>query len=184
VQPPNALLAAAAARELAVPEPALREALARVQWPGRFQVLGRDPWLVLDGAHNPAGARALAGSLRDFFGGAPVTFVIGTFRDKDSGAMLEALAPLARRFILTAAATPRAATPESLRSRVPASVPLVQVAGSTAEALALAEVPPRTSVRCVAGSLYLIGEVLRHLAGGRETPCPIEKGAASMGSLS
>jgi dihydrofolate synthase/folylpolyglutamate synthase len=76
-QPGNALLAAAAARALGVGEAPIREGLASVRWPGRFQVLGADPVLVLDGAHNPGGARALAASLRAAFPARPVTFIIG-----------------------------------------------------------------------------------------------------------
>ena len=68
-QPSNALLAVTAARSLGVGDTAIRDGLARAWWPGRFQVLRRaHGFLVLDGAHNPAGARALAVSLRDVFG--------------------------------------------------------------------------------------------------------------------
>jgi len=183
-QPENALLAVAAARALGVGDPAIRDGLERARWPGRFQVLGRDGgWLVLDGAHNPGGARALATSLRDFFGDAAVTFVVGILRDKDAGAMLDELAPLARRLILTASSNPRAAGPAELRAAVPASVPRVEIAPSPVEALAMAARPPATPVICVAGSLSLIGDVLRHLVGG-DTPCSVEEGADSMGSLS
>src|SRR5206468_1575804 len=101
-QPENALLAVAAARALGVGAAAIGQGLARARWPGRFQVLARDGgWLVLDGAHNPGGARALVSSLRDYFGSTAVTFVVGILRDKDAPAILAELAPLARRLILT-----------------------------------------------------------------------------------
>jgi dihydrofolate synthase / folylpolyglutamate synthase len=179
-QPENALLAVAAARALGVGGPAIGNGVARARWPGRFQILAREGgWLVLDGAHNPGGARALATSLRDFFGDAAVTFVVGILRDKDAGGMLRELAPLARRLILTASSNPRAAEPADLRAAVPASVPSVEVASSPLEALAMAARPPSTPVVCVAGSLSLVGDVLRHLAGG-DAPCPVEEGADSM----
>jgi hypothetical protein len=60
----------------------------------------------------------------------------------------------------------------------------VEAAASPVEALALAERAPRTPILCVAGSLSLIGDVLRLAAGGVDNPCPIEKPADSMGSLS
>jgi hypothetical protein len=60
----------------------------------------------------------------------------------------------------------------------------VETAASAAEALALAERAPRTPILCVAGSLSLIGDVLRLASGGGDNPCPIEKLADSMGSLS
>ena len=183
-QPANALLAVAAARELDVPEAAMREGLERARWPGRFQVLRRaDGVLVLDGAHNPAGARALASSLREFFAGCRVTFVLGILRDKDAAGIVAELSPLADRLVLTAASNPRATHPDTLRAAVPASVGRVETAPSPAEALALAAGGRPTPIVCVAGSLSLVGDVLRHLAGG-DTPCPIEKGADSMGPLS
>ena len=183
-QPENALLAVAAARALGVGDTAIGDGLERARWPGRFQVLGRDGgWLVLDGAHNPAGARALTTSLRDFFGAAAVTFVVGILRDKDAGTMLDALAPLARRLILTASSSPRAAEPAALRAAAPASIPEVELAPSPVEALAMAARPPSTPVICVAGSLSLIGDVVRHLAGS-DTPCSVEEGADSMESFS
>jgi dihydrofolate synthase/folylpolyglutamate synthase len=181
-QPANALLAVAAARELGVPEGAVREGLERVRWPGRFQVIGGGPWLVLDGAHNPGGARALADSLRQHFGEEPVALVFGTSSDKDARGMIEALAPLAGRIILVASSSPRAAAPESLRGLVPSRVPRVDVAASAGAALARAAESPGRVV-CLTGSLFLVADALRHLAGGRDTPCPVEKGTASMESI-
>jgi dihydrofolate synthase/folylpolyglutamate synthase len=181
-QPSNALLAVAAARALDVPEAAIRAGLARVRWPGRFEVLGREPRLVLDGAHNPAGARALAASLRELFPGAAITLVVGVARDKDAAAMLGALVPLAGRVILTAFDNPRATAPEALRAALPATTATVEMAGSAAEALALALNARRTPVVCVAGSLFLVGDALGALQG-RDIPCSIEKGADSMDRL-
>ena len=68
-QPGNALLAAAAARELGADEGAIRAGLRGARWPGRFQIFRREPLVILDGAHNPAGARALAASLRAYLPG-------------------------------------------------------------------------------------------------------------------
>jgi dihydrofolate synthase/folylpolyglutamate synthase len=139
---------------------------------------------VLDGAHNSAGARALAASLDEWFGDAGVTLIFGALRDKDVAGMLAALAPRAERLILAASGSPRAATPEALRAHVPAGSPAVETAASPADALDLAERAPRTAVVCVAGSLSLVGDVLRLAAGGGDNPCSIEKPADSMGSLS
>mgnify|MGYP001580564060 CR=1 FL=1 len=179
-QPGNALLAAAAARALGVGEAAIRQGLASVRWPGRFQVLGRDPVLVLDSAHNPGGARALAASLRAYFPGQPITFVIGISADKDQVGILEALAPQASRLILTAAAHPRAAAPEALATAAaslnPPAGSTIETAATSSEALSLAMAAPRTPIICVAGSLFLIGEAL---AGRPETPdilCGLERG--------
>ena len=181
-QPGNALLAVAAARELAVGERAIREGLARARWPGRFEVRRRaGGWLVLDGAHNPAGARALAASLEAYFGVTPTTFVVGVLRDKDAAGILRPLLGRARRIVVTASASPRAAAPADLRRLVPASLPSA-VAPSVGEALAIADEDPRAEIVCVAGSLTLIGDVLRHVTGS-DKPCPVEKPAASIQSL-
>jgi dihydrofolate synthase/folylpolyglutamate synthase len=158
-QPGNALLAAAAARELGADETAIRTGLRGARWPGRFQVFRRDPVVILDGAHNPAGARALAASLRAYFPGAPVTFVVGILADKDAGGILGALRPLAERVILTASANPRAAAPEALRALLPADL-RVDVVASPQAALTLAMAERPGGIVCVAGSLSLIGDVL------------------------
>ena len=179
-QPSNALLAVAAARELGAADAAIRDGLARARWPGRFEIFRRaSGFLVLDGAHNPAGARALAASLRDVFGAAPVTFALGILADKDAAGIVAALAPLAERIVLVAPTSPRAAAPDALRALVPATVDAVEIAGSPAEALERAGRDAKTPVICVAGSLFLIGDVLRYLAGS-DKPCSLEKEAASM----
>ena len=181
-QPANALLAVAAARVLGVGERAIRAGLARARWPGRFELRRREGgWLVLDGAHNPAGARALAASLETYFGEAPITLVIGVLRDKDAAGILRPLLGRVRRVILTAPRSARAAPPEDLRALVPASMP-VEVASTVGQALAAAEEGSRSAVVCVAGSLMLVGDALRHLDGD-EKPCPVEKSADSIDSL-
>jgi len=170
-QPANAVLAAAAAHALGLGEPAVRRGLAAARWPGRFQIVrprtATEPALVLDGAHNPAGARALAASLAAYFPGQPVTFVVAIYADKDRAGILEALAPLASGFVVTALEGPRAAPPEELAALAAphaAGRPHgVQVAPSVASALAMATRPARTPVVCVAGSLHLMGAVLAEL---------------------
>jgi len=180
-QPSNAVVALAAARALGVGDAACREGLARARWPGRFEVLrARDRIVVLDGAHNPAGAAALAASLTEWFGDTPLTLVFGALRDKDAPGMLAALAPRAQRLIFTASSSPRAARPEALRDAAPAGA-TVELADSALEALALAAREPRTPILCVAGSLSLLGDVLRATRGDK--PCPIEKAADSIDSL-
>jgi dihydrofolate synthase/folylpolyglutamate synthase len=179
-QPGNALLAAAAARVLGAGEAAIRHGLASVRWPGRFQVLGTDPVLVLDSAHNPGGARALAASLRAYFPGQPITFVIGISADKDQVGILEALAPQASRLILTAAAHPRAAAPEALATAAaslnPPAGSTIETAATSSEALSLAMAAPRTPIICVAGSLFLIGEVLAQRPETPDILCGLERG--------
>lgn len=82
------------ARGFSIPEQAVRRGLAGVSWPGRFSLLRRDPWVIVDGAHNPNGAAELADSLRQYFPGQKITFVIGVMADKDCAGILRAAAPL------------------------------------------------------------------------------------------
>jgi dihydrofolate synthase / folylpolyglutamate synthase len=166
-QPGNALLAAAAARELGADEGAIRAGLRGARWPGRFQIFRRDPLVILDGAHNPAGARALAASLRAYFPGRLASFVIGVLADKDAGGILAALQPLAARVILTASANPRAAPPDALRALLPAGT-RVATARSPAAALAMAIAEDPHGIVCVAGSLSLIGDVLAAADEGQD----------------
>jgi len=166
-QPGNALLAAAAGRELGADEAAIRTGLRGARWPGRFQIFRRDPLVILDGAHNPAGARALAASLRAYFPGRPVTFVIGVLADKDARGILAALGPLAARVILTVSANPRAASPEALRALLPGDA-RVAIARSPQDALAMAIAEDPRGIVCVAGSLSLIGDVLAAAGDGQD----------------
>ena len=162
-QPGNALLAAAAARALGASDAAIRTGLANVRWPGRFQLIRRAPPVIVDGAHNPAGAYALAASLAAYFPGRRGTFVVGISADKDKAGILGALVPLAERVICTAADHPRAAPPETLAeiARLAADDQRLRVetAPSPVEALRLALAGPDTPMVCVAGSLFMIGEI-------------------------
>jgi dihydrofolate synthase / folylpolyglutamate synthase len=182
-QPGNALLAVAAAHVLGAGATAIHQGLTRARWPGRFEVRRRADggWLVLDGAHNPAGARALAQSLHAYFGDAPATFVLGVLRDKDAAGILAPLLGRARHLVLTASSNPRAAAPADLRALVPASVPTI-VAPSIREALAVAEAQTGTPILCVAGSLSLVGDALATGPQGNK-PCPVENAADSIRTL-
>src|SRR5581483_9537416 len=99
----NAAAAILACRALDVPLTAIQAGLQEVRWPGRLEFLSRDPDLVLDGAHNPAGAAALAAYIREFCSGRPVWMVYGAMRDKAIEEVSSQLFPLADRLILTAA---------------------------------------------------------------------------------
>jgi dihydrofolate synthase/folylpolyglutamate synthase len=162
----GAVRAFAAASGLAVPEAAVRAGSAAVRWPGRFQIVpgapGR-PTLVLDGAHNPAGATALAASLRHYFGGRRLGLVLGVSADKDHAGILKALAPLAARIYLAPADHPRATPPPELLAQLPPVDAEVRLAQSPGEALEQALRAPGIDVVCVAGSLFLVADALRWL---------------------
>ncbi|HYI65570.1 MAG TPA: Mur ligase family protein [Candidatus Limnocylindrales bacterium] len=164
-----ALLEALAERHgIAIDESSIRAGLAAVRWPGRLEPidgarigLGR---VLLDGAHNPAGAEALAAALRDLGIRRP-TIVFGAMRAKKVHAVLRALAPLEPRFIFTRVDDPGARDPADLARiwrRVDGSDS--DTASTPAEALRRAEGDPVV----VAGSLYLVGEVRGMITGTGE----------------
>ena len=138
------------------------EGFARVKWPGRFHVLARRPLLVLDGAHNPASMRRLAESIRMLKIRGPLVFMLGFSSDKDMRGTVAALGQLAPRIVLTRSSQPRAAAPADVAGRI-SGLGLQMV--SEEEPLVALERARSTAgdggAVCVAGSLYLVGDLLR-----------------------
>jgi dihydrofolate synthase/folylpolyglutamate synthase len=154
---------------IAVPEAALRRGLAEARWPGRLELLDGSRVglrrVLLDGAHNPAGAEALARALDDLGLQRP-TIVFGMMRTKRVHAVLRALASLEPRFVFTRVADPGAHEPEVLaRTWRRVSGRRSRTAATPAEALATAE---GADPVVVAGSLYLVGAVRGMITGSSE----------------
>jgi dihydrofolate synthase/folylpolyglutamate synthase len=146
-------------RLLTIGPDAVRAAVEDATWPGRLEVIDVSGVEVLvDGAHNAAGARALARFLREAVA-RPAAIVLGVMGDKDATAIVSALAESTRRFVCTAPSSARAMPPEDLAALVRRAAPghRVEVAGTPAEAIAAAALSGDPVV--VAGSLYLAGEV-------------------------
>ena len=97
-----------------IDESAVRQGLAQTAWPGRFQVVRRQPTIILDGGHNPQCMVSLAAAIREYLPGQPVTVLTGVLADKDYGKMYDQLAPLAARFITVTPHNPRALDAEAL----------------------------------------------------------------------
>ena len=150
---------------IAVPRTAVAHGLARPGWPGRLErrVLSDGREVLLDAAHNPAGAAALASYLRAQAGG-PRPLVFGAMRDKDASGMFAALLPAVSHLILTRASTERSAEPSDLEAQACAIRDLpVTIAESAARALEIAwRISPRI---VVAGSIFLLGDVMKELEG-------------------
>lgn len=168
----NAAVAVALAESLAddgfgITREHIVEGLERAEHAGRLEVIEDGVHtLLLDGAHNPAGARALRAYLDEFVG-AKVTMVFGAMREKALDEIGSALFPAAERLVLTEPQSPRAATVQELLRAVPPQDPprSVALAPSVPDALTLAraQTPPGGMI-CVTGSLYLVGEVKALLA--------------------
>jgi dihydrofolate synthase / folylpolyglutamate synthase len=169
----NVALAIAAAEELArlrtgvITPHSIERGIRETRWPGRFEVLVAGegwPEVVLDVAHNPAGAWALRSALSERFDDRPLIFVFGAMRDKAISEMTEILFPLAERVIATRPENPRSASPDEIRqagSRTGAEIEAVDAVGT---ALSRArQIAGPNSVLVVTGSIYLVGEAMRVL---------------------
>jgi len=155
-QAENALTAVNALTALGIPGDAIERGIAGVRWPGRLELVSRNPDLILDGAHNPAGARALANYIRRFYGDRPVWLIYGAMRDKAVEEIAELLFPLAAHIIVTAPAMPRAVQPETLLSM--GNPAHMETSRDLAAALTAARKAPAEAAIFVTGSLYLVGE--------------------------
>jgi dihydrofolate synthase/folylpolyglutamate synthase len=149
---------------------AVRAAAAGVRVPGRLQVLDEDPVVLLDGAHNPEGVKALVESLPEVVGERrPLIAVLSILDDKDAAAMLATLLPSCDALLLTSSQNPRALPPPTLLSLSS------QVGGPPGEIVP----DPRAAIDrarelagaggavLVTGSIYLIADLVRPIAAGR-----------------
>ena len=159
----NAIVAIAALERLGVPVPAIERGIAGTRWPGRLEHVSVSPEIILDGAHNPAGARALAGYIRQFYSGRHIVMIYGAMRDKAIAEMTGVLFPLVDEVIATAPHQSRAVDPETIRAL--AEHPSVQTAPDLAAALRATRAGPSDRVIFITGSLFLVGEALALLNG-------------------
>jgi len=172
----NVALAIAAAEELSklgiagITPDSLARGIRETHWPGRFQVIpARADWpeVVLDVAHNPAGAWALRSALSERYDDRPLIFVFGAMRDKAISEMTDILFPLADRVIVTRPENPRSASPEEIRqagSRTGTEIETVPEIGAALERAR--RVSGLEAVVVVTGSIYLVGEAMRWLGVG------------------
>ena len=154
---------------LAIQEPAIREGFRTVQWEGRLEIVARDPLTVLDGAHNPAAARALADYLRTFRLSNPmsrVILVLAMMRDKDHRGFVEFFKGLVDEVVVTQADLKRCATADELLPLVVETWPRARTNARVSGALDAAKQLARPQdLICVTGSLMLVGEVKASLRG-------------------
>ena len=171
----NAALAVATVRALAatlpVSEAALRAGLEKVNWPGRMQLITRAGGgrVLLDGAHNAAGALALRAALASQFPGIVPAMILGSLADKDWAVNVRTLAPLAGRLLLVPVSCERSLAPAEMLALGQRANPaaMVEVCASLAEALEKSAAEP---FLVITGSLYLIGEAMERLGLSSTTP--------------
>ena len=166
----NVALAIATAEELSkqgfagITSETIESGIRETHWPGRFQVLpARTGWpeIVLDVAHNPAGAWALRSALSERYDDRPLIFVFGAMRDKAISEMTEILFPVAEKVFATRPENPRSATPEEIQqaaSRTGAEIEAVADVGSALQRAR--EAAGSKGILVVTGSIYLVGEAM------------------------
>jgi dihydrofolate synthase/folylpolyglutamate synthase len=164
-QKKNAALAIAAlqAADIQVSDDATARGLSSVEWPARFQIWNER--IVIDGAHNPAGAGILAQTWREEFGNERAAILLAILRDKNAAEIVQTFASIATRFVLPQIRSARAMPPNELAKVVSAITPSLpySTAPSVAEAISAAQ---RTGERIlITGSLHFAGEALAFLRG-------------------
>ncbi len=154
---------------------AIKSGLQRVQWRGRLDIIQHDPMVVLDGAHNPGGARVLFDFLQSQLHDCPgrkLIVVFGMMQDKNHREYVQILLPLIDTLILTQPHMNRAAAVEELKDVIlPSEVKLHMVPDSWQAYGQAQQLANHTDLICVTGSLFLVGEILAHLAS---LPLPMD----------
>lgn len=153
------------ARGWGIPDEAVYDGLAAVDWPGRFQVLGRDPLFIADGGHNPQCLEALEAALRTYLPGRKLVFLCGCMADKDYGDMFRRLLPFAREFFTVTPDNPRALPADALSRYIAEALgakatPCDSVAHGVRAAI---DAAGSGGAVCCCGSLYMLGEVIEAL---------------------
>ena len=156
-----ALEAMAACSPLAIPVETIRAGLAEAVWPGRLDVLSVEPPVILDGAHNPDGARALAATVRELFKKRKIGLIWGMCNDKDALGFAKAMGGMVKSCWIVPIDSERNMNPKTLL-QIAKTEGWGAVTATLPEARKLAEAWARENdgVVCIAGSLFLAGEVL------------------------
>ena len=137
--------------------------LARTRWPGRFQIVRQKPVVILDGAHNAAGATSLVETLRDQFAGKRIALVLGVLRDKNYDEMCRILAPLADRIACTRVNSERSNDPSRLAELCRQANPRATVEIFQDVVAAYQATCTQTEILVITGSLFLVGEAMNRL---------------------
>jgi len=139
---------------------AVRKGLLNVRWPGRFQIIDREPNVLIDAAHNPDAQKVLARNLKESFPKSKKIVVFGAMQDKDIEGMLTHIQGIADHIILTQPPGDRAASPAEIQEQVEGTNWHVEpdLGKAIEEARAMAD---KDDVICITGSIFLVSEALK-----------------------
>ncbi len=169
----NATAAAAAAWQVRregmerITHEVIARGLRQTSWPGRLETIHESPLFLVDGAHNPAGAREVARFVQENLAGRKLRLIYASMNDKAIAEISEILWPLAAEVFLTEPDQPRAAAPEAILSRAgvrPKALTIEPNVARAAEQALAASAPD--DVVLAAGSLFLVGEIKKGLRDG------------------
>ena len=143
-----------------ISEENIRDGLRDVRWPGRFDIMRRDPLFIIDGGHNPQCLDALVQAFKDYLPGRKITFLNGCMADKDYGAMFSDLVPFAKEFVTVTPGNPRALSAEDLAKHLERyNLPITPCASVFDGVATAIDHAGRDGVVCCCGSLYMISEI-------------------------
>lgn len=140
----------------------IHEGIAKAVWPGRFEVLSKEPLVIADGAHNADGARALAACLKVYFADRKVRLCVGILKDKQYRDMLEILLPFASSVIACEVPNPRSLDMAGLKSviqEICPGIPIETAYDTEAAAAAIKKPRQNAAADIICGSLYLVGPI-------------------------
>ena len=137
---------------------AVKKGLDETSWPGRFEIIQKDPFVILDGAQNIASAKALKDIIKKIFGAQKVILVLGIMQDKDIKGICRELESISKNIILTKADSPRAAEPKKMSGFFKDKRD-IKLASSVKEAIELSKsISQKNDIILATGSLYVVGE--------------------------
>ncbi len=140
---------------------AIRRGLKNSIWPARFEIIAKNPAIIIDGAHNVSSAQALVQAIRQTFKQKKIILVLGISRDKDIKGICSQLIPLCKGLIFTKARNLRAAEPKYIYRQISNSIPLgaVRFSSNVKQAITLAkEKAVKDDIIVICGSLFVAGE--------------------------
>ena len=164
-QPKNCALAVTALELLrgkgyAITDGHIKAGIAATRWPGRFELLKRDPLIIADGAHNPHAIKAAALSIKELLGSTKPVFVLGVMADKDVEHMTDTLIPLAKGFVAVTPSNPRALKASRLAELLRSNGAEAEEADGIPEGIARAiSIAGRDGAVVALGSLYFASDV-------------------------
>lgn len=157
---------------LSINDKAIRDGLKKARWPGRLEIVSREPLILIDGAHNPSAARRLRDFLQEILSNKKITLVLGILSDKDIDGILSELVPISEKIIATKPDYYRAAGPYELKDRIKRFGKDAIVMNNVPDAIIYAkEIAQPDTVICITGSLFTVGEARAFLSKAGPASC-------------